>query len=84
MYNQKHHRTWDESIPYIQHSSNHAQQISMGKNLFDICYIFQPLAPISSLTQSNGTEFDQREVEKELKFQDHIYNIQKQSHEMLQ
>ena len=56
----------------------------MGKNPFDIGYIFQPLAPISSLTQSNNTDSDQQEVEKEMKFQDHIYNIQKQAHEMLQ
>ena len=55
----------------------------MGKNPFNICYIFQPLAPISSLTQSNDTDSNQWEVEKELKFQDHIYNIQKQAHEML-
>ena len=53
MYNHKHRRTWDESLPYIQHSYNRAQHNSMGKSPFKICYGFQPSAPIdliSSLT----------------------------------
>ena len=87
MYNHKHHRTWDASIPYIQHSYNHAQHSSRGKSPFHIYYGFQPSAPIeliNSLTQSNDTDFDRREVEKVLKFRDKIYNIQKKSQEMLQ
>ena len=43
-----------------------------------------PIDLTSSLTQSNNIEFDQREVEKALKFWDQIYNIQKQAHEMFQ
>ena len=35
-----------------------------------------PIDLISSLTQSNDTEFEGQEVEKELKFIDQIYNIQ--------
>ena len=70
MYNHKHHQTSDESLPYIQHSNNCAQHISTGKNPFEIYYGFQPSAPINlinSLTQSNDTEFEGREVEKALK-----------------
>ena len=51
------------------------------------CYVFQPLAPIeliSSSTQSNDTNSDRWEAEKEMKFWYQIYNIQKQEHEMLQ
>ena len=81
------HQTWDDILPYIQHSYNRAQHSSTGKSPFEICYGFQPLAPIdliSSLTQLNKTEFEGREVDKSLKFRDQIYNIQKQAQEMLQ
>ena len=87
MYNHKHRRTWDDNLPYIQHNYNRAQHISIGKIPFEICYRFQPLAPIeliSSLTQSDDTNFKGQEVEKALKFKDQIYNIQKQAQEMLQ
>ena len=87
MYNQKHNQTWDDTIPYIQHSYNHAKKNSMGKILFEIYYGFQPSAPIdliNSSTQSNDTDFEGWEVEKPLKFRDQIYNIQNQAHEMLQ
>ena len=87
MYNHTHHRPWDDSLPYIHHSYNHAQQSSIGKSPFEICYEFQPSAPIdliSSSTHSNDTEFEGREVEKALKFRDQIYNIEKQAQEMLQ
>ena len=42
MYNHKHHRTWDESIPYIQHSYNRAQHSSMGNITLDICFQIHP------------------------------------------
>ena len=59
----------------------------MGKSPFEICYVFQPSAPINlihSSTQSNDTDFEEWELEKTLDFRDQIYNIQKQTHEMLQ
>ena len=37
MYNHKHRRTWDDNLPYIQHSYNCAQHSSTGKSPFDIC-----------------------------------------------
>ena len=87
MYNHKHHRTWDENLPYIQHNYIRAQRSSMGKSPFEICYGVQPSTPIdliSSSTQSNETDFEGREVEKELKFRSQIYNIQKQALDILQ
>ena len=53
MYNHKNCQTWDDVLPYIQHNYNCAQQSSIGKSPFEICYGFQPSAPInliSSLT----------------------------------
>ena len=87
MYNHKHHWTWDDILPYIQHNNNRSQQISTGKSPFEICYGFEPSVPIeliSSLAQSNDTDFEGWDVDKELKFKDQIYNIQKQAQEMLQ
>ena len=46
MYNSKHPRTWDESLPYIQHSYNRALHSSIGHSPFPVCLGFQPLAPI--------------------------------------
>ena len=43
-----------------------------------------PIELVISSTQSNDIDSDWWEVEKELKFQEKIYNIQKQAHEMLQ
>ena len=87
MYNHKHRQTWDDNLTYLHHSYNRAQHSSMRKSPFEICYEFQPSAPIdliSSSTQSNDVDFEGWEVEKALKFRDQIYNIQNQAHEMLQ
>ena len=87
MYNHKNRGSWDDNLTYIQHNYNCAQQNSTGKSPFEICYEFQPSAPIdliSSSTQSNDIEFKGQEVEKALKFIDKIYNIQKKAQEMLQ
>ena len=75
MYNHKHYRTWDGNLPYIQHNYNRAQHNSTGKSPFDICYKFQPLAPIdliSSSKQSNDDDFKGQEVEKSFKYIDQI------------
>jgi len=46
MYNLKHPRTWDEILPYTQHSYNRSLQSSIGHHPFQVCLEFQPLAPI--------------------------------------
>jgi len=46
MYNSKHPRTWDESLPYVQHSYNQALHSSIGHSPFQVGLGFQPLCPI--------------------------------------
>lgn len=46
MYHSKHPRTWDESLPYVQHSYNRAIHSSSGHNPFEVCLGYQPLAPM--------------------------------------
>jgi hypothetical protein len=46
MYNSKHPCTWDESLPYVQHSYNRALHSSIGHNPFQVGLGFQPLCPI--------------------------------------
>jgi hypothetical protein len=46
MYNSKHPHTWDEILPYVQHSYNISLHNSIGHNPFQVCLGFQPLAPI--------------------------------------
>jgi hypothetical protein len=46
MYNSKHPCTWDEILPYVQHSYNRSLHNSIGHNPFQVCLGFQPLAPI--------------------------------------
>ena len=61
MYNHKHRRTWDDNLPYIQHSYNRAQHKSTGKIPFEICCGFQPSEPINLISSSielNDTDFE--------------------------
>jgi hypothetical protein len=46
MYNSKNPRTWDESLPYVQHSYNQALYSSINHNPFQVGLGFQPLGPI--------------------------------------
>jgi hypothetical protein len=46
MYNSKHPRTWDESLPCVQHSYNRSLHSSTGHNPFQGGLGFQPLGPI--------------------------------------
>jgi hypothetical protein len=46
MYNSKHPHTWDESLPYVQHSYNRALHSSTDHNPFQVGLGFQPLGPI--------------------------------------
>jgi hypothetical protein len=46
MYNSKHPHTWDESLPYVQHSYNRALHSSTRHSPFQVGLGFQPLGPI--------------------------------------
>jgi hypothetical protein len=46
MYNSKHPGTWDESLPYVQHSYNRALHSSTSHSPFQVGLGFQTLGPI--------------------------------------
>jgi hypothetical protein len=46
MYNFKNPRTWDESLPYVQHIYNKALHSSTDHSPFQVGLGFQPLGPI--------------------------------------
>ena len=49
MYHSKHPYTWDESLPYVQHSYNREIHISTNHKPFEVCLKYQPLATINVL-----------------------------------
>ena len=88
MYNSKHPRTWDKSLPYIQHSYNRALHRSIGHNHFLVFLGFQPLAPIDvALPISLAREeycHGQTKADKTTRFVQRIQHIQQQVHEILE
>jgi hypothetical protein len=87
MYNSKHPRTWDESLPYVQHSYNWALHSSTSHNPFQVGLGFQPLCPIDIAMPFVATQEDsthvQSEVDKENNFIEHIQHIRQQVHDIL-
>ena len=76
MYNSKHPCTWDEILPYVQHSYNRALHISIGHIPFQVGLGFQPLCPIDVAMPFAATKADlahvQSEAEKANNFIKHI------------
>jgi hypothetical protein len=87
MYNSKHPRTWDESLPYVQHSYNRALHSSTSHNPFQVGLGFQPLCPIDIAMPFVATQEDsahvQSEADKANKFIEHIQHIRQQVHDIL-
>ena len=72
MYNFKHHRTWDESLPYVQHIYYIALHSSIIHILFHPCLGLQPLAPIGVALPLASTQEDasnaQAQIDKATRF----------------
>ena len=65
MYNSKHPHTWDESLPYVQHSYNQALHNSTDHNPFQVGLGFQPLCPIDVAMPFAATQADSTHVQFE-------------------
>ena len=87
MYNSKHPRTWDESLPYVQHSYNRALHSSIGHSPFQVGLGFQPLCPIDIAMPFAAAQVDsahvQSEVDKASSFIERIQHIRQQVHDIL-
>jgi hypothetical protein len=87
MYNSKHPRTWDESLPYVQHIYNQALHSSTNHNPFQVGLGFQPLCPIDVAMPFAATQADsshvQSEADKENNFIECIHHICQQVHDIL-
>jgi hypothetical protein len=87
MYNSKHPRTWDESLPYVHHSYNRALHSSISHIPFQVGFGFQPLGPIYvalplavTLTNSSPTPI---EADKATRFIERIQHICQQVQDIL-
>jgi hypothetical protein len=87
MYNSKHPRTWDESLPYVQHSYNQALHSSTDHNPFQAGLGFQPLGPIDVVLPlvitSTDSSFVPTEVDKANRFIEWIQHICQQVQDIL-
>ena len=87
MYNSKHPRTWDESLPYVQHSYNRALHSSIGHRQFQVGLGFQTLGPIDvALPLANAQTVsspNQSAIEKATRFIEWIQHIRQQLQEIL-
>jgi hypothetical protein len=88
MYNSNHPHTWDESLPYVQHSKNRALHNSTGHNPFQVGLGFQPLGPIDVSLPLAVTSTDSSptpsEVEKAPWFIEWIQHICQHVQDILQ
>jgi hypothetical protein len=87
MYNSKHPCTWDDSLPYVQHSYNIAIHNSTGHNLIQVGLRFQPLGPIDvalplASTQAKSSHAH-KEADKSTRFIEKIQHIRQQVYDIL-
>ena len=79
MYNSKHPRTWDESLPYVKQNYNWALHSSNNHSPFQVGLGFQPLCPIDVAMPFVATQADsahaQSEVSKTNNFIERIQHI---------
>jgi hypothetical protein len=88
MYNSKHPRTWEESLPYVQHSYNMALHSSTDHSPFQVGLGFQPLRPIDVAlplaTTQTYSSHDHSVIDKDTRFIERIQHILQQVQEILQ
>ena len=79
MYNSKHPCTWDDKLPYVQHSYNRAIHSSTGHNPFQVGLGFQPLGPIDVAFLLASTQVESShahtQAEKATRFIEQIQHI---------
>jgi hypothetical protein len=87
MYNSKHPHTWDEILPYVQHTYNRALHSLTGHNPFQVGLGFQPLGPIDVALPLAVTSIDSypapTEADKATWFIEWIQHIRQQVHDIL-
>jgi hypothetical protein len=88
MYNSKHPRTWDESLPYVQHNYNRSIHSSTDHNPFQVGLGFQPLGPMDVALPLAATQEDSShaptEADKATWFIEWIQHILQQVQDILQ
>lgn len=76
MYHSKHPRTWDESLPYVQHGYNRTLHSSTNHSPFQMGLGFQPLGPIDVAlpltTAHTDTSPDHSTIDNTTRFIDRI------------
>ena len=81
MYKSKHHHTWNERLPYVQHIYNKSLHNCIILSPFDLHMGFQPLAPIDVALPIAYTKEEsfhaQTEPNMESKLLEQIQHIQK-------
>ena len=81
IYNSSHPKTWDESLPYIQHSYNRALHRSIGVSPFEACMGFLLRSPIDlqlTISSSTTSSSEQHGHEQALHFIEHIQRVHRQ------
>jgi hypothetical protein len=88
MYNSKQPCTWDESLPYAQHSYNRALHSLTDYIPFQVGLGFQPLGPIDVAlhlaVSSTDSSLVPTEAEKSTRFIERIQHIHQQVQDILQ
>jgi hypothetical protein len=88
MYNSKHLRTWDDSLPNVHHNYNMALHSSTNHSPFQVGMGFHPLGPIDvalPLTTTQEESFHvHSDAEKATKFIERIQQICQYVHGILQ
>jgi hypothetical protein len=88
MYTSKHPFTWDESLPYVQHSYNRAIHSSTDHIPFQVGLGFQPLGPIDVslplLVTSTNSSPTPTKADKATRFIEWIYHIYQQVQDIRQ